>query len=91
VTALRATGVIMAGPSPTTTPLLIANCDQHIVWGEGKTVDDYIDCVATGSVIGCLATYFTEPDPSKSYVKIDEDTGFAVEVAEKKVISSDAR
>ena len=42
------------------------------------------------NTIGCLATYFTEPDTSKSYVKIDDETGYAVEVAEKKVISSDA-
>lgn len=91
VTALRATGAIMNGVSPPTTPLLIANCDQHIVWGEdGETVDDLIDCVKHPKTIGCLATYHSEPDASKSYVKIDEATGYAVDVAEKRVISNDA-
>ena len=91
VTALRASSLLLSHKTTNQSPpLLIANCDQHIVWGEGKTVDDFIDCVSPeGKTIGCLATYTSPPDESKSYVKVD-DNGWAVEVAEKRVISSDA-
>lgn len=91
VTALRAMKLVLSSPNYPTTPLLIANCDQHINWGEGKTVDDFVECAhAKMDTVGCLFTYKSEPDASKSYVKIDENTGFATSVKEKEVISTDA-
>ena len=66
------------------TPLIIANSDQFLEWDARQFM---YACMSDG-VDGCIST-FTNSHPKFSYVKTDDD-GWSVEVAEKKVISSDA-
>ena len=63
-------------------PLIITNCDQ-IMWWDDKSFSTF---VKNYPYDGFVVTY-TESTPKNSYVKLNRE-GFAVEFAEKKVISS---
>jgi len=63
-------------------PLIIANCDQ-IMWWDDKSFSTF---VKNYSYDGFVVTY-TEYTPKNSYVRLNRE-GFAVEFAEKNVISS---
>lgn len=65
-------------------PLIIANSDQFLEWDARQ----FLYACKSEGVDGCIST-FTNSHPKFSYVKTDDD-GWATEVAEKKVISSDA-
>jgi len=64
-------------------PLLIANSDQYIEWDSNEFMYSMGDRVDGGILT------FTASHPRWSYVGLDED-GFVVEVAEKRVISTEA-
>jgi HAD superfamily hydrolase (TIGR01509 family) len=66
------------------TPLILANSDQFLEWDARQFL---YACTGEG-VDGCIST-FTNSHPKFSYARTDED-GWVAEVAEKKVISSDA-
>ena len=66
----------------TSDPLLIVNSDQIIQWD----VDRFLDHAS--HYYGCIAT-FDSRAPQYSYAALDE-SGYVVEVAEKRVISRDA-
>ena len=63
-------------------PLIITNCDQ-IMWWDDKSFSTF---VKNYPYDGFVVTY-TECTPKNSYVKLNRE-GFAIEFAEKKVISS---
>ena len=63
--------------------LVITNCDQVLKWDSSK----FLDFVA-GPMDGCVVTYYSQVKKN-SYVKVDEN-GFAVELAEKRVISENS-
>tara|TARA_R110001592_G_scaffold19312_1_gene79406 strand:- start:2302 stop:3021 length:720 start_codon:yes stop_codon:yes gene_type:complete len=63
-------------------PLIVTNCDQ-VMWWDDKSFATF---VKNYPYDGFVVTY-TENTPKNSYVKLDKE-GFAVEFAEKKVISS---
>ena len=63
-------------------PLIITNCDQ-IMWWDNNSFSTFIKNYPHD---GFVVTY-TENTPKNSYVKLNKE-GFAVEFAEKKVISS---
>jgi HAD superfamily hydrolase (TIGR01509 family) len=65
-------------------PLLIANSDQYIKWNSNECMYAF----SADSIDGGILT-FKSHHPKWSYAKIG-DNGFVTEVAEKKVISSDA-
>lgn len=65
-------------------PLMIANCDQMMVWDQA----DFEGWLAAGKWDGCMFTFFKD-DPAYSYVEVDE-AGVAVRTAEKQVISPHA-
>lgn len=63
-------------------PLLITNCDQILEWDS----NDFEDFIKNTEADGVVVTYdiLTEKN---SYVKLD-DEGYAIEFAEKKIISN---
>jgi HAD superfamily hydrolase (TIGR01509 family) len=65
-------------------PLMIANSDQFIKWDSSKALYDF----ETKDLDGAILT-FKAVHPKWSYAKCDEQ-GYVVEVAEKKVISTNA-
>ena len=65
-------------------PLLIANSDQYIEWNSNECMYAF----SADNIDGGILT-FESHHPKWSYARIGED-GFVSEVAEKKVISSDA-
>jgi dTDP-glucose pyrophosphorylase len=64
------------------TPLLTLNCDQILTWD----VDKFKQYLRTFEDDGFVVTYDTNT-PKNSYVKIDSN-GYAVEFAEKQIIST---
>ena len=62
-------------------PLLIVNSDQYINWDK----DQFLSRI-TDDIDGCILT-IEQNDPAMSYVKLADD-GYAIEVAEKRVISN---
>lgn len=62
-------------------PLLITNCDQILHWDNKKFINFILNSTADGVVV----TYNVKTKKN-SYVKLD-DNGYAVEFAEKKIIS----
>jgi HAD superfamily hydrolase (TIGR01509 family) len=69
----------------TDTPLIIANSDQFVEWGDQGSSAFWYQCE---NVDGGIVT-FTSSHPKWSYALLD-DNGFVKEVAEKKVISDHA-
>jgi len=65
--------------------LIIANSDQYIDWNSNETMYAF----NADSVDGGILT-FHSTHPKWSYAKLDEQSGFVSEIAEKKVISSHA-
>lgn len=65
-------------------PLVIANSDQYVVWNSNECMYAF----SADDIDGGILT-FESHHPKWSYAKIGED-GFVSEVAEKKVISSNA-
>jgi NDP-sugar pyrophosphorylase family protein len=65
-------------------PLILANSDQYLEWDPQQFL---YNCMSDG-IDGCIST-FKNSHPKFSYAKLD-DNGYVTEVAEKKVISSDA-
>jgi len=63
-------------------PLIIANCDQIMHWDSQKFINE----IEKRQCDGCVVTYYTAT-PKNSYVKLDAN-GFAIQIAEKKVISN---
>lgn len=77
-------------------PLLMANSDQIIEWGDGKSVDDFLECAARPAAggaapDGCISTFHAD-NPAFSYAAVSPhgDGTWVTEVAEKKVISNHA-
>jgi len=64
--------------------LMIANCDQMMVWDQ----DDFESWFTDGGLDGCMFTFFKDTT-AYSYVEVDGD-GIAIRTAEKQVISSHA-
>lgn len=64
--------------------LVIANCDQIMLWDSSK----FIEFKNKNKYDGILVTYNCNKD-NKSYVKLNEH-GYAIALAEKKVISNHA-
>jgi len=64
-------------------PLLIANSDQYIEWDSNEFMYSMGDKVDGGILT------FTASHPKWSFVRLDKD-GFVIEVAEKRVISTEA-
>jgi len=64
--------------------LVIADSDQIVDWNQRE----FLSNVREKNVDGAIVT-FTSHDPKWSFVRVDEK-GFAIEVAEKKVISEHA-
>jgi len=65
-------------------PLILANSDQYLEWDPNQFL---YNCMSDG-IDGCIST-FTNSHPKFSYAMTDRN-GYVTEVAEKKVISSDA-
>lgn len=65
-------------------PLMIANCDQMMVWDQ-PAFEEWFE---RSGLDGCMFT-FHKDDPAYSYVEIDEN-GHAIRTAEKQVISPHA-
>ena len=65
-------------------PLMIANCDQMMVWNQ----DHFADWFEQSKLDGCMFTFWKD-DPAYSYVEVDSD-GIAIRTAEKQVISNHA-
>jgi NDP-sugar pyrophosphorylase family protein len=65
-------------------PLMIANCDQLMVWDQ----DHFTDWFDHSRLDGCMFTFWKD-DPAYSYVEVDSD-GIAIRTAEKQVISNHA-
>lgn len=68
--------------------LIIANSDQYLEYIQNSIITKFITRSRTLGVDGAILT-FKSDNPKWSYVKCDE-RGFALEVAEKKVISDQA-
>lgn len=66
-------------------PLIITNCDQIMHWNE-KSFTNHIN--NHSNLDGIVVTYRAETNKN-SYIKLNEE-GFALEVAEKKVIGPDS-
>ena len=64
-------------------PLMIANCDQIMEYNR----QEFYDWFYTAEVEGAVFT-FNSRSPKHSYVRLDEDGKYIVEVAEKQVISN---
>jgi dTDP-glucose pyrophosphorylase len=64
--------------------LMIANCDQMMVWDQ-SSFEDWFD---HSRLDGCIFT-FHKDDPAYSYVEVNGD-GIAIRTAEKQVISQHA-
>jgi NDP-sugar pyrophosphorylase family protein len=75
------TCLLLQGSINNDDPLVIANCDQVMSWDASK----FESFVSKGDFDGCVVTY-KKSTPKNSYVKLGDD-GYAVEFAEKKVIS----
>lgn len=65
-------------------PLMIANCDQMMVWDQ-KAFESWL---AESDLDGAMFVFFKD-SPAYSYVEVD-DRGIAVRTAEKQVISPHA-
>lgn len=65
-------------------PLMIANCDQMMVWDQ-KAFENWL---AESDLDGAMFVFFKD-SPAYSYVEVD-DRGIAVRTAEKQVISPHA-
>lgn len=65
-------------------PIMIANSDQWI----NASIDEYLTKSDESALDGLIMTMY-EDNPKWSYVKLDE-AGYALEVAEKRVISNNA-
>ena len=68
-------------------PLIIANSDQNIEWGEGG-VDKFVEDCMKENIDGCISI-FKNNHAKFSYAKLGEN-GYVDLVAEKKVISENA-
>jgi dTDP-glucose pyrophosphorylase len=66
------------------TPLVIANSDQYVEWNSNEVMYAFSGEGIDGGILAFHSTH-----PKWSYVSLDE-SGFAKEVAEKKVISDNA-
>ena len=65
-------------------PLVIANSDQYIEWDSAKTMYEFTSKKVDGGILT-----FNSMHPKWSYARCDHDN-YALEVAEKKVISNNA-
>lgn len=65
-------------------PLMIANCDQMMVWDQTH----FERWFQESQLDGCMFTFYKD-DPAYSYVEVDQD-GIALRTAEKQVISPHA-
>jgi NDP-sugar pyrophosphorylase family protein len=65
-------------------PLMIANCDQMMVWDQ-KAFENWL---ADSDLDGAMFVFFKD-SPAYSYVEVD-DRGIAIRTAEKQVISPHA-
>lgn len=65
-------------------PLVIANCDQIMVWDQTH----FEEWLAESDLDGCMFTFFKD-SPAYSYVEVDAQ-GLAIRTAEKQVISTHA-
>jgi dTDP-glucose pyrophosphorylase len=63
-------------------PLFMANSDQFVEWDADEVMHKFVDSHTDGGMV-----IFDSVHPKNSFVKLD-DNGYAVEVAEKKVISN---
>ncbi len=63
------------------TPLVIANCDQIMEWGE----EEFLDIIKSTDKDGLVVTYKVQTEKN-SYVQLDEN-GNAIRFAEKQIIS----
>lgn len=61
--------------------LMIANCDQMMVWNQGN----FENWMSEHDLDGCMFV-FDSDSPKNSYVEVD-DQGYAIRTAEKEVIS----
>ena len=66
-------------------PLVMTNSDQFIEWNSNECLYAFSADAIDGGILTFNATH-----PKWSYAKVDNETGFVSEVAEKKVISDQA-